>query len=167
MSLLLDALKKAADDKQKAAGNNLSSGKKASPKEQVVDSTTNKNSSQTVKKREPDVVVTLETQSLSLAHADDDVVKKVASNEYTEELTLDEIPVEEKSAAVVLEISDAVKNDSKKDVVSKTPQSEGLNSENINTSKEKYSISDDGLSLLIYKTNRDVKRIKKLLFLVS
>jgi len=128
MSLLLDALKKAADDKKK-----LSQGES--------------------------------TASVS----SDGVSPEVGSSELTlestteagEELTLD--PFEKENRVEVheaLELTAEVKEiDSEADASNSKPADD---SDDSNTTS--YTVSDEALSMLIYKTNRDVKKEQAISF---
>ncbi len=150
MSLLLDALKKAADDKQKAsqdqsvtsgskhagsAGSNVSDKNIATP---TADSSDREVS--------PDLQLTADGQ---------------ATSEDTEELTLDVLDTDE---------ADLVDNKAQDDRTEFT-DFDGADSETLELQKNKdpgetgpksYTVSDEALSMLIYKTNRDVKKGKRL-----
>ena len=126
MSLLLDALKKAADDKKKIS--NAESVENAG-KDEIVNASETSNA-------EADVALSLEevveTAPLNLdgGHSEDSV--------HETELTLDEQTPD----------------------TNKSPQYSKQNSK-----AEKFVISDDGLSLLIHKTNHDIKKNKKVLYI--
>ncbi len=129
MSLLLDALKKAADDKKK-----LSQGES--------------------------------TASVS----SDGVSPEVGSSELTlestteagEELTLD--PFEKENRVEVneaLELTAEVKEIDSEAYASNSKPAD--DSDDSNTTS--YTVSDEALSMLIHKTNRDVKKSKRLVFI--
>ena len=123
MSLLLDALKKAADDKQKAA------------QDRPTEETSN-----------PNPVVTEKEPELTLQAGDDEV----QSSEETEELTLDvlDADVTEPEVAKIKADDDLqLEQDSHPD----SPE------------QKSYTVSDEALSMLIYKTNRDFKKSRRLI----
>jgi len=123
MSLLLDALKKAADDKKK-----LSQSKSVEPA----------SANRTVP--EPDV--SAETMA-------DDVV------ETADELTLD--PLETEIIA-----PEAVAADTEvRPPAFDPPVGSGENKSVKDESTTSYTVSDEALSMLIYKTNRDVRQSKR------
>ena len=123
MSLLLDALKKAADDKQKAA------------QDQPTEETSN-----------PNPVVTEKEPELTLQAGDDEV----QSSGEKEELTLD--------------VLDA---DVTEPEVAKIKADDDLQLEQDNhpgsPEQKSYTVSDEALSMLIYKTNRDFKKSRRLI----
>lgn len=121
MSLLLDALKKAADDKKK-----VSQGQAAEPAE--VEST----------------------------GSGDAVVEDVV--EITEELTLDPVEAEsinDSETTVTEDIALAPE-------MASAPAEQSKNLNDVNATN--YTVSDEALSMLIYKTNRDVKRSRRMMF---
>lgn len=123
MSLLLDALKKAADDKQKAA------------QDRPTEETSN-----------PNPVVTEKEPELTLQAGDDEV----QSSAETEELTLDvlEADVTEPEVAKIKAENDLqLEQDNHPD----SPE------------QKSYTVSDEALSMLIYKTNRDFKKSRRLI----
>jgi tetratricopeptide (TPR) repeat protein len=123
MSLLLDALKKAADDKQKAA------------QDRPTEETSN-----------PNPVVTEKEPELTLQAGDDEV----QSSAETEELTLDvlEADVTEPEVAKIKAEDDLqLEQDNHPD----SPE------------QKSYTVSDEALSMLIYKTNRDFKKSRRLI----
>jgi tetratricopeptide (TPR) repeat protein len=134
MSLLLDALKKAADDKQKAAQDR--------PTEETL------NPVETEK--EPELTV----------QASDDGLQSIGQ---TEELTLDAIdtdtiePVDETSKTNGVEAAEESVEDG-------TLQLEQDNHPD-SPEQKNYTVSDEALSMLIYKTNRDVKQGKRLVMI--
>ena len=134
MSLLLDALKKAADDKQKAAQDR--------PTEEALNP-----------------VVTEKEPELTLQASDDGL----QSTAETDELTLDVIdtdttePVDETSNLNGFESAEESAEDG-------TLQLEQDNHPD-SPEQKSYTVSDEALSMLIYKTNRDVKQGKRLVMI--
>jgi len=130
MSLLLDALKKAADDKQK-----ISDAESAEKQDKSVVGNANDISDKSdIEKRESQ------------------------SEENSEELTLD-LLVED-------EVPELIEETEEPSLSELEPMSEGDADANIaqqNASAEKFVISDDGLSLLIHKTNHDIKKSNRIL----
>jgi len=126
MSLLLDALKKAADDKKK-----LSNAESVVSAEKGEDAKTTKAS-----KKEADVELSLE-QEIEPAS-----------------LELDDGHIEENVPETELTLDDA-------DLSINNP----TGSTQQDSSTEKFVISDEGLSLLIHKTNKDIKKNKKVVFI--
>jgi hypothetical protein len=123
MSLLLDALKKAADEKQKAA------------QDRPTEETSN-----------PNPVVTEKEPELTLQAGDDEV----QSSAETEELTLDVLDagVTEPEVAKIKADNDLqLEQDNHPD----SPE------------QKSYTVSDEALSMLIYKTNRDFKKSRRLI----
>ena len=130
MSLLLDALKKAADDKQKASQA----------------SSLGADSSNT--------------------HSNDARTTSVTSDEVQpsiEELTLEDDDTEQGN--LTLEEKTPVSNGDKNSVVNIDSDELSLeqNYTDSNVDKAGFSVSDDALSMLIYKSNHDVKRSKRVL----
>lgn len=123
MSLLLDALKKAADDKQKAAQDR--------PTEET------STLSPVVTEKEPE---------LTLQPGDDEV----QGSGETEELTLD-----------------VLDTDVTEPEVAKVKADDDLQLEQDNypgsPEQKSYTVSDEALSMLIYKTNRDFKKSRRLI----
>jgi len=153
MSLLLDALKKAADDKQKA-----SQGDSTEPVSSVVapsepDTTANVTAETAVTSS----TVDLQQGEVEPASQMTDEKTGEESPEITaeiiEELTLDVIEtntVESSEAAAAIEKAG--------DAHSETDE---LTLEQ-DSNAASYTVSDEALSMLIYKTNRDVKQSKRL-----
>ena len=194
MSLLLDALKKAADDKQK-----VSQGEKADEAAAaVVDAASSTapaisdTSLATEKPDENEVTATLSTKE------DTDVTP--ITSDAGEELTLDDIDTETEVAVVgksneeVPELAlDDIQPDSAGDIgggerdaetLDVSPADNGtqdISAQDINTQDtvddtitsaasaadteraSRYTISDDALSMLIYKTNADVRKNNKMM----
>lgn len=119
MSLLLDALKKAADDKKK-----ISQGQSAGPV------------------------------------SDESVPAKV---EISEELSLDPLEVKNVEAD---ETTDAVEEEaiSAEPVPEQKASCSTQNKKENDASATSYTVSDEALSMLIYKTNRDVKQSRRIMY---
>ena len=134
MSLLLDALKKAADDKQKAAQDRATEGTL-------------------------DPVVTEEEPELTLQASDDGS----QSTGETEELTLDVMDTD------TTETPDEAPGMTEPEVAEEIAGDGALQLEKDdhpdNPEKKNYTVSDEALSMLIYKTNRDVKQGKRLVII--
>ena len=121
MSLLLDALKKAADDKKK-----ISQGEAAEP------------------------------ASARNTAADEAIIEEAAA--ATDELTLDPVEPDEKTGD-----SEAAAEEMKlAPEMEEQPAEQNKNASEANATN--YTVSDEALSMLIYKTNRDVKRSRRLMF---
>lgn len=133
MSLLLDALKKAADDKQKASQRDEADAV-ASDMSPVIE--------------EP------------VADVTDEVTATVpATSDELGELTLDLIEAED-----VPDIAEVENNEPVEDAERETEQPPVKQDSTLNRDKAaSYTVSDEALSMLIYKTNHDVKRSKRLL----
>jgi len=132
MSLLLDALKKAADDKQKAEQDR--------PTEDT-----------------SDYLVTDKEPELELQVSDHAQLKP----EDTEELTLDVLETE------VTDQADETPGITELETI-KNNASDGaleleLDKQTDLPEQKSYTVSDEALSMLIYKTNRDVKHGKRLI----
>ncbi len=137
MSLLLDALKKAADDKQKAS--------KIESESSAVRSKGSIQSSQINNDAGSETAEVAE--ELSLQNIDEkSEVEREEENNDTNVFTFD--------------------NDREDATLNKSVEDEDLNLEKNNrTGSDALAISDEALSMLIYKTNRDVKTGRRLLFL--
>lgn len=120
MSLLLDALKKAAEDKKKAAGTNTGS---------IADTNNN---------------------TMSVAE------KTQATPEYPVELTLEDVDNSAKSA----DVNESSDETSEKQTLEVEPVTVAVNKTNTNVHETRHTVSDDALSLLIYKTNSAEKKRK-------
>ena len=131
MSLLLDALKKAADDKQKTA--------QQQPAEEAIGP-----------------VVTENEPELTLQASDDEV----QNSSQTEELTLDVLDTD------TTETPGGAQGMAKPEAAEQNVDdgaSQLASSDNTGSHEQKaYTVSDEALSMLIYKTNRDVKQGKRL-----
>lgn len=161
MSLLLDALKKAADDKQKAS-------QKDSPGVQASDN--NVSGSQAAE----DPVSYSQTESSVIEPENPTTGTAPEINIQTDELelTLDEIPGEEeiKEAAAIEshaaeqvmepETENNTKTDSALDFNYKNGPDVSATGENAG-----YTVTDDALTMLIYKTNKEVKHDRKYLYI--
>ena len=134
MSLLLDALKKAADDKQKVSRDRPTEGSL-------------------------DPVVTEEEPELTLQASDDGL----QSTAETEELTLDVMNTD------TTETPDEAPGMTEPEVAEEIAGDGALQLEQDNhpdnPEKKNYTVSDEALSMLIYKTNRDVKQGKRLVII--
>lgn len=158
MSLLLDALKKAADDKQKASQSGLSE-ERVSP-------------------REPN-----DSVKSPVGLTDDNKIKTAASDArplFDEELVLQDIdeaqyvePVQKITVdgSAEFTLDDVDQQDELTNKSAATNTSQEIEHKQIHSNKQgvdsgsasaKFSVSDDALSMLIYKTNRDVRFGKKL-----
>jgi len=132
MSLLLDALKKAADDKQKTVQHRAT-------EEKSIDTETTE--------IEPELSV----------QADDGAEQNAT---LKEELTLDVLEIEEnETRGETPGVTDTIVADKHSDnAASQLEQPDDSGSRERNT----YTVSDEALSMLIYKTNRDVKQGQRL-----
>jgi tetratricopeptide (TPR) repeat protein len=159
MSLLLDALKKAADDKQKASRSGIAGVERLNTasaddkKNQALDAGKALSSAEELSLQAQDNPESLsinddEIQELTLEtdEADADISSAVSFD--SNDLKLDEMV----SVHDELDEKESNRSGQRKNKKSKEAQSESL------------TVSDDALSLLIYKTNRDVKRGRKILF---
>jgi len=150
MSLLLDALKKAADDKQKASNTDVAAEEVPSKKADVVES-----QPETIVEAKNDVSL---DEDLIL---DDDPVSLVLDDgvlqEQDNKLELEEL---ELTAATYNPSSNAKdNNESSGDTMVAHQKEERV------VNKSTFTVSDDALSLLINKTNRDVKQSKKIVII--
>jgi len=165
MSLLLDALKKAADDKQKAS----QSGRAAV--EQAVSESVSDELNQTIDANDESAIseeLSLDTiddtennteslpitdafhdEELTLESADSGVGRAIATNQGSDDFTLTE------TASLHAESS-----------ASEQPYqlAQDQNKKTKGTRADNFTVSDDALSMLIYKTNRDAKRGRKILY---
>ena len=132
MSLLLDALKKAADDKQKAA--------QEQPTEETL--------SPVVTEKEPELTL----------QANDDGLQNSAQ---MEELTLDVLDTDTTGP------DDEISNLNELAAAEGSADDGALQQEQDHhpdpPEQKSYTVSDEALSMLIYKTNRDVKQGRRLL----
>ncbi len=141
MSLLLDALKKAADDKQKTSQGEAK--KKQLPDQAAAVSTVDSADNSP----EPN-------EDLKLQDIDDELVLDDGANESIE-LTLEEDSLQQAALTDDGQVAASL------DLANK----EANPAEQLKKRKaasRKFTVSDDALSLLIYKTNRDVKYNKRL-----
>ena len=143
MSLLLDALKKAADDKQKSL--------QAEPDDPAIlsSSSSGPDSSNT----ENTEVAGQETEELTLEGTEEDINEVLPADDIAASLELDiaELGHELKSQDV-----------SSDEANTENTQIESLSLEDTSSaSTGEFTVSDDALSMLINKTNRDVKQGKK------
>lgn len=146
MSLLLDALKKAADDKQKVSQG--SSVELSSPPSDLPE---------TGPASKP---ATESTQELNLLPVEDE--QNVS--EGADELTLDVLEVDAAVAEENIESHDELTID---DVAAVEADTSGLEQEEEQKKPEpmSYTVSDEALSMLINKTNRDVKHNRRIVIL--
>lgn len=156
MSLLLDALKKAADDKQKALQAESNDSEAAASISSNPD-LENTNA----------IADTAQQTATGLAVSDEDSVTDQI--EVVEELTLEEITesierVESLSDDVVDLVDDSGSQSRSENSRIEEKSAADVELENTSDSRvEEFTVSDDALSMLIYKTNRDVKKEKKLI----
>ncbi len=153
MSLLLDALKKAADDKQKAAQGNVveSNGIEKIP-EPIVDESSPKvvSANESVEVELSDVTVNREELTLDEETLESDLLKE-------DELVLEEVVI----ASQDVELDDVkLELDTKEQTQGHPATPETIS--NSGAPSVAYSISDEALSLLIDKTNRAVKQKRKI-----
>lgn len=147
MSLLLDALKKAADDKQKAENSGLSAGASDNT-EAAVEGIAGDEGLPGSEVRG--------NEKLVLQDVDERNNESAGGHDL--ELTLDEVTPDE--------VTNGVNETHQAPVEQPFRDEEKHTSATVkNTEQVKYSVSDDALSLLIYKTNRDVKLSKRMTFL--
>ncbi len=141
MSLLLDALKKAADDKDKKSREVAVSRKSITPA--VNDKT--------------------QVEELSLQSDDDphDIVELQSTtfDNNPEELSLDDIETAQDEALSNKDV-DSVAQHGKEPGLEKKEEARHNRQ---NSSKGEFVISDDALSMLIYKTNHDVKQSRRII----
>jgi tetratricopeptide (TPR) repeat protein len=165
MSLLLDALKKAADDKQKAS----QTGRAAV--EQPVTESVSYESNQTIDADDESSI----SEELSLDAIDntDDKSENLLRTDASldEELTLESIGSGDDRSKTENQHSDDFVLTQTTSVNAERPVSEQpyqLDQDQHNKAKDirsnNFTVSDDALSMLIYKTNRDVKRGRKILY---
>jgi len=132
MSLLLDALKKAADDKKKVSQGNGNGS--------VSSDTTHAEAAATAS------------------------VEEEAASGVTEELTLDPVEADitepAEDAAIEAEMTLVAEPEQANNVAAEPSLKQKKNLNDTNTTS--YTVSDEALSMLIYKTNRDVKQSKRL-----
>ena len=161
MSLLLDALKKAADDKQKALqaeskDSGSSDSNPSSPDRASAEDAVNKNSA--------DTPLSLDDHDM---HETADISGE-NKDEQVGELTLEDVSEvkadnTEEEASATGNITDEYDSTSdEKDIEQKQviePTLEKISG----PGSEQFTVSDDALSMLIYKTNRDVKQSRKIL----
>lgn len=142
MSLLLDALKKAADDKQKI----LQESSIASDRDAAEVSRNGENNIASAAENHS------VSEELSLQSIDNNEQTQERSSvnaaEYNEELTLD---------AVEESVPDDIENLPPEETASE--QADTAN----NFASDRFTVSDEALSMLIQNTNRDVNRNKKII----
>ncbi len=156
MSLLLDALKKAADDKQKALQAESNDSEAAASISSNPD-LENTNA----------IADTAQQTAAGVAVSDEDSVTDQI--EVVEELTLEEITesierAESLSDDVVEQGNDSGSQSRSENSRIEEKSAVDVELENTSDSRvEEFTVSDDALSMLIYKTNRDVKKEKKII----
>ncbi len=159
MSLLLDALKKAADDKQK-----ISSGESASSEVSKAD----RPAEQSVKSSASNEPLS-HTEELSLQSTEyQEMATETLAVNNVEELTELTLDLDEKTDDISTAAFSTIENDdlSNSNAVPERPDNlsqnkTGRGSVNDNASqKGRFTVSDDALSMLVYKTNSDVKKDK-------
>lgn len=169
MSLLLDALKKAADDKQKASRSNGetvdrpdkdSTGNIASESDTVSETRSSSdeltlqsidishNNFESTTTDDPDNVQDL---TLEIDGAEDRLI--------TEPYDTDNLSLEETASGQEIELENK-DSKTKESYISSVQQGD----KNDEVSAGRYTISDDALSMLIHKTNRDIKQGKRIWF---
>jgi len=147
MSLLLDALKKAADDKQKASQSD-SAGASAD----VAKAEESKNTDK------PELLASENESSPELVL--DELKNNVPSDE---DLTLEDVDVDVPADSPHIDVSDNLISDVDSGI---TERASVRQDKNTNRSKTAASgVSDEALSMLIYKTNREVKNNKRIIFI--
>jgi tetratricopeptide (TPR) repeat protein len=144
MSLLLDALKKAADDKQKA------SQAGASTYEQVNEEKVGAATDAEINLPEEELSLQPTSNSQSIPEA-----SLINNTEDSTELTLD---VDESD-------TDELTPDESVSAHNSDLENSGVekNKKGRDSGADEFTVSGDALSMLIYKTNRDVKRSRKIL----
>ena len=143
MSLLLDALKKAADDKQKTS-------QKAAQVDPVSPVSSGASEDDLTAKVKDEAAIISPATDIQQAEEDSGAV-----DEPIEELTLDSIESEDAVDATTAEKAET----GRETEALSLKQDDSFKSENAAS----YTVSDEALSMLIYKTNHDVKRGKRLL----
>jgi tetratricopeptide (TPR) repeat protein len=146
MSLLLDALKKAADDKQKVS-------QTGSPEPAAADDIP----------FDAGKATDLTDDSDKITSA---AISETAVSEATEEFTLDAIESDitetsEDLAAAEERLSVSKENEYKDETSQKS--SEQQDDDRKDSAASAYTVSDEALSMLIHKTNREVKLSKRLM----
>lgn len=152
MSLLLDALKKAADDKQKSLQAESSD---PVPVESSLSVPELENAESTDAIVSEDKLPVADTEELTLEDTDTDISEIRPVDTYTESLSLDEIGQEPGSST----------DDGHADKIrTEQIQNEELSLQAASDVRAReFTVSDDALSMLINKTNRDVKQGKKIM----
>ncbi len=160
MSLLLDALKKAADDKQKAL---QAESKDAESSGSGVTKPEQENTENIVAGSSDKTPLSIEDHELQAAASSTDT----GSDKDAGELTLEDFnEVKTGNVDTTPDLDDGKQeyNNSSNEAGAEKKQDVELQLEdNNNSSSGRFTVSDDALSLLIDKTNRDVNRSKRLL----
>jgi len=139
MSLLLDALKKAADDKKKATQSNSQSPVEIKQRLETSLKVNSSNETDDAK------------DALNLQLEDDDQIQQVNNALTDEELTLAEADIDVNETVSKIEADSAKAEEL---ILERNPDYH-------DTDPGVGIMSDEALSMLIYKTNRDVKRTKR------
>ena len=156
MSLLLDALKKAADDKQKASQSETVSGESIAVQEYA----------QAAEETTYPAGLTTESEISSSAEASNftesflqEIPQQAAVDDPddSEALTLDPIETVQSESALILDETEIESAGFEKPADKKDKKPAGSKVVSNNT------VSDEALSLLIHKTNRDVKNSKRII----
>lgn len=175
MSLLLDALKKAADDKQKASQNGASqkqAPQKETSKAEVI--TAEPASSGLKAEAAASEKAKTLTEELTLQETNDTPDATAAPGEDTTVLSLDDIEPEHGSHLAASDLKTDRLNTSSVETEGLTLESNAANTSGQQNSIEngpeysdsgagRFTVSDEALSMLIHKTNRDVKRGRRIL----
>jgi tetratricopeptide (TPR) repeat protein len=166
MSLLLDALKKAADDKQKTAQENIDA-----PAANSTDVNQRAAISQSKTTGIPQQAVDENSEPLSDLVLDDQQDK----TSVEEELTLEDVesstvaeqrPIEETDVMAVNEIDADIDTEVAAEVTTKVDVASIQQAKNAGQSKAAITaVSDEALSMLINKTNRDAKQWKRTVYI--
>jgi len=179
MSLLLDALKKAADDKQKV------SQRESSDEEVAASEVDAASSAASITSDTPQSVeIADENKPLSTQSGQQDTALAAATSDASEELTLDDLGADTEAADTgennqeIPELSlDDIQPETAGDIgrderdiatveVSSadiSAQDGSAESTSDNERASSYTITDDALSMLIYKTNANVRKNNRLL----
>ena len=148
MSLLLDALKKAADDKQKTS-------RKAVQDDTI--GSVSSDSDAVLSLDDSTVAVTDAQQGEAVSASQEDEKKSEIVEEQAEELMLDSIDDENVTEAVTVEKTEPAEDAANEEEELSLKQDDNFDRENVAS----YTVSDEALSLLIHKTNHDVKQSKR------
>ena len=156
MSLLLDALKKAADDKQKALqAESNDSGAAAS-----ISSNPNLENTNAIADTAQQTVTGNDVSDGDSATGQIETVEELTLEEVTESID----SAESLSDNVLEQVDDSEyqSRSENRHIEEKSALDDDLENSN-DLRAEEFTVSDDALSMLIYKTNRDAKKEKKLI----